>query len=359
MASLRGFSTLGEQPESVTVVIPTLDAEQNIPNLVTSVYNQNYRPIEIIVVDGGSTDGTVKAVTALASKLQSESFSICLSMEGPDVRSPANARNIGILNATSHYLLFFDSDFELTDRSLISEVKRELEQHQAVGVRVIPKIDTWLELHCAFDDFRKDLGSNVHSYCGYRREIFDRVMFDSRLGFADDRDFDARSGILPAYADVSCHRHFIHTFGQWRRQALWYGGTFPAFLRKYWRVFDPRKFSINPLAQLAWRTANLGLLLLTIAGMLFNPVFSIVPLTLFVARLVYLYVRSAKKGHTRLGYLLLRETYYAFWFAAGLLLGLRSGTRRSEKRNQALSLGHSLISCGNHQDQRFPELVRS
>ena len=309
------------EQESVAVIVPTFNSEKNISRLITSVYNQDYQPIEVIVVDGASTDGTVSAVRELASKLNSESFRICILREEDygNHRSPANARNIGISNSISNYILLFDSDFELTERTLVSHLKAELEKYPCVGAKVVPKIDTWLELHCAIDEFRRDLSSNVHTYCGYRREILEKTMFDPELGFGEDRDLHARLGILPVYVDATCSRHLIHTFGQWRRQAFWYGKTFPRFLRKYWRTIDPRRFWINPLAQLAWRTANLSLLALSIVGIFLSPVLSIVALVLFLVRLIYLYVRSASRKSYRLVYLLLRETYYAFWFVTGLL----------------------------------------
>jgi len=309
------------EQESVSIIVPTLNAEENVSRLLVSIHNQEYRPIEVIVVDGGSKDGTVDAVTGLASELNSESFRVRVLREKDygDLRSPANARNIGVLNATSKYVLFFDGDFELTDSSLVSHVKQKLGEHAFVGVKVIPRIDTWLELHCAIDDFRKDLGSNVHTQCGYRREIFEKAMFDARLGFGEDRDLEARVGIKPLYVEAYCSRHFIHTFGEWRRQAFWYGSTFPRFLRKYWRTIDPRRFWINPLAQLAWRTANLSLLALFLVGIFLSSALSIVALALFLARLIYLYAKSVSRKSYRFIYLLLRETYYAFWFLTCIL----------------------------------------
>lgn len=47
----------GRMP-SITVIVPTLNEEESLPNALTSVLAGGY--VEIIVVDGGSSDGTVE-----------------------------------------------------------------------------------------------------------------------------------------------------------------------------------------------------------------------------------------------------------------------------------------------------------
>ncbi|MBU0678903.1 MAG: glycosyltransferase, partial [Verrucomicrobia bacterium] len=49
-------------PRTVSVVVPTLNERGNLPSLFESIRNQTVVPIDIIVADGGSTDGTVEFV---------------------------------------------------------------------------------------------------------------------------------------------------------------------------------------------------------------------------------------------------------------------------------------------------------
>jgi glycosyltransferase involved in cell wall biosynthesis len=48
--------------ELVSIIIPTLNEEENIERVIESVMAQDYRPLEVIIVDGGSKDGTLEIV---------------------------------------------------------------------------------------------------------------------------------------------------------------------------------------------------------------------------------------------------------------------------------------------------------
>ena len=60
---------MGEGP-LVTIVTPCLNAAPFIARTVESVLNQDYPHIEYIVMDGGSSDGTVDALKAWRGRLE-------------------------------------------------------------------------------------------------------------------------------------------------------------------------------------------------------------------------------------------------------------------------------------------------
>ncbi|MDE6536457.1 MAG: glycosyltransferase family 2 protein [Muribaculaceae bacterium] len=92
----------------LSIVIPVRNREKLILRALDSVYNQTYRPIRLIVVDNDSTDATVPAVEKWKSAHESEDFSVKIVSE----TSPgaAAARNRGLLEVDTDYMLFFDSD---------------------------------------------------------------------------------------------------------------------------------------------------------------------------------------------------------------------------------------------------------
>ncbi len=92
----------GERP-LVSVVIPTYDRGAYLREAVQSVLDQSYQAWELIVVDDGSSDGSVGFLEALAdSRIQ--------VVRQPHSGNPARMRNLGITRAGGEYVAFLDSD---------------------------------------------------------------------------------------------------------------------------------------------------------------------------------------------------------------------------------------------------------
>ena len=87
----------------VSVVIPTYNRGHVIERAVASVLEQTYRPVEIVVVDDGSTDDTMERLGRILVpelKVLSTARNV----------GPARARNLGIAGSTGDYVAFLDSD---------------------------------------------------------------------------------------------------------------------------------------------------------------------------------------------------------------------------------------------------------
>lgn len=87
-----------------SVVIPLFNKRPHIERALESVFSQSYSPVEIIVVDDGSTDGSREAVEALNDpRIQI----LRRTVPGPGGYA---ARNLGIENATGDWIAFLDAD---------------------------------------------------------------------------------------------------------------------------------------------------------------------------------------------------------------------------------------------------------
>jgi len=89
----------------VSVVMPAYNAADTITRAIVSARAQEYRPIQIIIVDDASTDETCTTVEALAGDY--------LTL----VRQPVNggvarARNVALARATGEFVAFLDADDE-------------------------------------------------------------------------------------------------------------------------------------------------------------------------------------------------------------------------------------------------------
>lgn len=89
--------------EKISVIIPTYNREKTILRSVESVLNQTYQNLEVLIVDDGSTDGTVELVAGIQDdRVQ------CIVLE--ENGGAANARNVGAEYATGEWIAFQDSD---------------------------------------------------------------------------------------------------------------------------------------------------------------------------------------------------------------------------------------------------------
>jgi len=88
---------------SVSVVIPAFNRAASIRAAMMSVLRQTWRDFELIVVDDGSTDGTLEAAAGVADPR-------VRLIAGEGNRGAAAARNRGIHDARGTWVAFQDSD---------------------------------------------------------------------------------------------------------------------------------------------------------------------------------------------------------------------------------------------------------
>ena len=88
----------------VSIIIPVYNVEEFIFKTVKSVMNQDYKDIEIILVDDGSPDNSAKIIDELAKR---DDRIVCVHKDNGGVSS---ARNVGLRMASGEYVTFIDGD---------------------------------------------------------------------------------------------------------------------------------------------------------------------------------------------------------------------------------------------------------
>lgn len=100
--------------DSISVVIPLYNAEKTLEVCVSSVLNQSLQPAEILLVDDGSVDGTLE----VAEKLCEQFSNVHILRQNHGGTSAA--RNFGLREAKSEWILFLDADDQLVEGALLS-----------------------------------------------------------------------------------------------------------------------------------------------------------------------------------------------------------------------------------------------
>lgn len=96
----------------VSVIVPAYNAEGFIKNCINSILGQTFQDFEIVVVNDGSTDGTLDILHCLAQK---DSRIKVINQKNGGVSA---ARNIAMQNATGEYLTMVDADDALPPTAL-------------------------------------------------------------------------------------------------------------------------------------------------------------------------------------------------------------------------------------------------
>jgi glycosyltransferase involved in cell wall biosynthesis len=135
------------QPD-ISVIIPVYNSESFIESCLESIYAQSYTKFEIIVVNDGSTDGTLEVL-----KNQKPEITIINKRNG----GVSSARNLGIQEACGKYIAFIDSDDRWHPEKL--KIQLDVMENNLDLLACYTKV-----INAPFDDnvvWRKDLSARL------------------------------------------------------------------------------------------------------------------------------------------------------------------------------------------------------
>lgn len=191
---------MASQLPAITVVTPSFNQRDFVEQTIESVLGQGYPSLQYLVMDGGSTDGTVELLERYGDRLA--------WVSEPD-RGQSHALNKGLARATGEILAFLNSDDYYLPGAL-----------HAVGEWFAAHPDShWLTGRCRTVDLHGDeirrpvtayknfwlrvagyRGLQVLNYVSqpatfWRRDVWEAVgEFDESLDYAMDYDYWLRAG---------------------------------------------------------------------------------------------------------------------------------------------------------------------
>jgi teichuronic acid biosynthesis glycosyltransferase TuaG len=102
----------------VSVVIPNYNYAHYLQQAIDSVLNQDYEPIEVIVVDDGSTDKSREILRSYGTRIK--------VIEIHNSGAPT-ARNFGLMSTRGKYIAYLDSDDYWMANKISSQIQRLIE----------------------------------------------------------------------------------------------------------------------------------------------------------------------------------------------------------------------------------------
>jgi glycosyltransferase involved in cell wall biosynthesis len=176
----------------ISVVTPSYNEVDKIGEYFESLLKQDVLPYEIIIVDGGSTDGTIDIIKHFQKK-NSRVRLIKGSHQGP-----ARDRNIGWKAAKGTHILFLDSDCQ-AEKNLIGSIKKIIEGKKSEERIALHHsvISSWSEL--------------VHKYMWYGRTM-PRYWMKNKTDFATLVRMLTSIGVI-VFPFLWFVRFFLYLFG--------------------------------------------------------------------------------------------------------------------------------------------------
>ena len=164
----------------LSVVIPALNEEHYLGQLLLDIQHQSRRPDEIIVVDAGSTDATVQ--------IAKQSSTAVLHGEPPVARG----RNLGGYSATGDLIFFLDADTRLPETFLedfASEVERRCLDIACPRYLPYDSTPTIRVIHAFWNMVLKVFERTLPSGAGHCIALRSKLFWESR-GFDPSLKFD-------------------------------------------------------------------------------------------------------------------------------------------------------------------------
>lgn len=181
----------------ITVITVSYNAASSIEQTIISVINQTYPNIEYIIIDGGSTDGTVEIIKKYADR-------IAYWVSEPD-KGLYNAMNKGVMHSTGEWLNFMNAGDVLIHKSTINNIVSCGMNSDIISGIAVTSYRYWKPVKEDKLELLFFLKDNInHQSTFIRRKLLVAHPYDEKLKIASDAKFFFESLIIhdASYKDV-------------------------------------------------------------------------------------------------------------------------------------------------------------
>lgn len=154
----------------ISVIIPTYNRIKTLPRAITSVLNQTYQDIELIIVDDGSSDGTEEYVLGLRDER-------IRYIKNERNLGPSATRNKGVEYARGKYIAFQDSDDEWKLEKLEKQMKVMMNASEPVQM-----VYSEMEMYDGNNNLYLIVPSRAVDVCNKRGDLFSYLLLNALIG---------------------------------------------------------------------------------------------------------------------------------------------------------------------------------
>ncbi|HTX61085.1 MAG TPA: MJ1255/VC2487 family glycosyltransferase, partial [Methanobacterium sp.] len=191
----------------LSIIIPTYNEEEYLPNLLESIKRQDFTDYEVIIADANSTDHTIEIAQSYGVRI----------VEGG---IPSVGRNRGAEAAQGKVLLFLDADVIMSQGYLKSALMEFIESGVGIAITQIePLSDKTFDR--VSHDFANFFMRNVESIKPHGAGCYGMITwrklhelvggFDEHLDFGEDTDYIEKIGYLGSFKVLRTPRLFVST----------------------------------------------------------------------------------------------------------------------------------------------------
>lgn len=289
----------------VCIIIPTINEEKFIGELIDSINSNSYKEKEVIVVDDGSTDDTVKIAESKGAKV---------FVNSPGRRGPSFGWNFAAKKTNAEILCILGADFFISDKDFIKKAVQAFDEKTiAVCTSYTTIQDTLIE---KIVTKKKGISFDPRFI---RKDVFLELGGFPLIGFGEDqilvyklRKYIKEKNLKEKIVkDAFFSGHGVHTLSEMYKQAEWYGKTSIPFMK-----LVPKEHKFSQLISVYLRPFYFLSFILSIFSFYFIPliVFSI-PFFLIYLKIVFEAVKTKNS-------FVLGKTFTFLVFGLGMFHGL-------------------------------------
>ena len=204
---------------TISIIVPVYNTFDYLEDCIKSIVKQTYSNLEILIIDDGSTDGSLDLSRKFAK--QDSRISVISKKNG----GVSSARNLGIKKSSGHYITFVDSDDRISPdliKLLYGIIKKNdcdiaicgaynVSENTEVIDDSIEDIDSKIDNETAISRilYQKGIDNAVFAKL-YKKCLFDSILFNTKISYGEDLDVNYKLFKNAKYVAISSAKKYYY-----------------------------------------------------------------------------------------------------------------------------------------------------